>query len=90
MGNYSFWLLLIAASTFILNVLIGLFNFFAHQKIVKNDLFHMSADIKNISTKQDNIEKSVSELASSVSYVKGQIDMSLVTIKRKNLKKNKV
>jgi hypothetical protein len=81
---------IIAACNLVGIILVSIFNHCYHIKLTKNDLFHLSADVKAIAEKQSSIEKSVSELSSSVSYVKGQIDMSLVTIKRKNLKKTKV
>lgn len=63
-GDWKFWL-------FAINILILAFNWFSHQKIVYNDLKHLSQDTKEIKTKQDANSKEIGEIKTEVAYIKG-------------------
>lgn len=73
-------------------VLVALINHLNHTKLVGNDLFHLSTDVKEIKEKQLGIEKYVTELSNDLAYVKGKCDMHTSKIFNKKSKKilNKV
>ena len=68
--------------TFILGVInligiivVGCFNYFSHQRIVTNDLVHLSRDVSEIKEDQKIIKKDVAELSKEVGYLKGKIEI---------------
>lgn len=66
----------IGAINLILIIVVGLFNYFSHQKLVGNDLHHLSIDVKEIKERQLNITEKVNILESTLSYVRGKCDMN--------------
>jgi hypothetical protein len=70
--------------------MVAAFNWFSHNKIVGNDLCHLSADVKQIATKQEGIEKSVSALATDVAFVKGRCELHTSRVFKKSKKILKV
>lgn len=71
--------------------MVGIFayNWFSHQKIVGNDLHHLSVDVKEIASKQDKQDEKVNKMAEDISYIKGkdQINDKIVKILEKTLEK---
>lgn len=62
--DWKFWL-------FVINILILAFNFFSHQKIVYNDLKHLSKDVKEIKGKQDEHSEKINHIETEIAYIKG-------------------
>jgi hypothetical protein len=62
---------IIALINLFLIIIVGCFNFFSHSKIVGNDLFHITADVKSLLARQEVISKSVTDLAVDLAFVKG-------------------
>ena len=94
-SDWKFWVFVIAALNFIGIIIVGLFNKLSHDKLVSNDLSHISSDIKIIINKQDILENKFVVLSDSVSYLKGSYDilrpLTLQKKKRKSkIKKSKV
>ena len=81
---------LVGLINLVLIIIVGAFNWFSHNKIVYNDLHHLSADVKKLVERQEGISKSVTDLAVDLAYVKG--NCSLHTSKKifKKSKKLKV
>jgi len=73
-------------------IIVGAFNWFSHNKIVGNDLKHISESIKTIVSKQEVISKTVTDLSVDLAYVKGKFDAYSSTKTYKKSKKilNKV
>ena len=80
---------IIGAINLILIILVGLFNWFSHNKIVGNDLHHLSADVREIKEKQVGIEKYVVGLATDLATVKGRCEMNTCKPFRTSTKKSK-
>jgi hypothetical protein len=70
----------------IIIILVGAFNWFSHNKIVYNDLKHLSTDVKEIKDEQVCMKKQVTTLSEDVGYLKGKLDAPLTVRKRKILK----
>ena len=62
------------------------FQWFSHNKIVGNDLHHLSADVKAIAENQDKLDGKVDKLAEDVSYLKGRQDIRQKTYTKKKLR----
>jgi len=84
-AQWQFWLAIINITGLIC---LFLFNKFANDKVVGNNLHHIGTDIKSIIIKQDETDKKVGLLSEDISYLKGTFAMPL-TIKRKTINKNK-
>lgn len=67
----------------IIIILVGAFNWFSHNKIVYNDLKHLSIDLKEIKDEQVCMKKQFITLSEDVSYLKGKLDAPLNVRKRK-------
>lgn len=66
---------LVGLINLVLIVIVGAFNWFSHNKIVYNDLHHLSADVKKLVDRQEGINKSVIDLAVDLAYVKGNCSL---------------
>jgi len=77
---------LVGIINLVLIVIVGAFNWFSHNKIVYNDLHHLSADVKKLVEKQEVISEKVVILATDLAYVKGSCDFHT---SKKTLKKSK-
>jgi hypothetical protein len=66
---------LVGIINLILIIIVGAFNWFSHNKIVYNDLHHLSADVKKLVERQEVISKDVVHLATDLAYVKGNFDL---------------
>lgn len=55
----------------VLIVLVAFINHLNHIKLTTNDLVHLSADVKEISLKQDSIQSEVGDLKVDLAFVKG-------------------
>lgn len=62
--HWEFWL-------FTLNLIILAFNYFSHQKIVYNDLKHLSEDVKQIQNKQEEQTQKINHVDNEIAYLKG-------------------
>jgi hypothetical protein len=62
---------LVGLINLVLIVIVGAFNWFSHNKIVYNDLHHLSADVKKLVDRQEVISEKVVSLAEDLAYVKG-------------------
>ena len=81
--QWQFWLAIVN----LLGIFgLALFQKFAHDKIVGNDLHHIASDLKGIILKQDNTDKKLNTVAEDVAYLKGRSEIPL-TKKRKVLSK---
>lgn len=69
--------------------LIGIFNWLSHQKIVGNDLHHLSADVASIAKKQDKQDEILIEMGKDLSYIKGKEENNdkIIKILEKSLQK---
>lgn len=67
--SWQFWLQILSLLG---TGLLMAFNWFSHNKIVGNDLHHLSADVKQISNTQIEQGKKIGKLAEDVSYLKGK------------------
>lgn len=81
--DFQFWFGLI---NFLGIALVGAFNYFSHNKIVGNDLHHLSADVKAIGENQDKLDGKVDKLAEDVSYLKGRTESRQRTYTKKKLR----
>lgn len=77
---------IIALINLFLVILVGAFNWFSHNKIVYNDLHHLSADVKKLVDNQEVISKSITDLSVDLAYVKGNC---AATTCKKTFKKSK-
>lgn len=69
--------------TFIGTCLIGGYSWFSHNKIVGNDLHHLSADVKSIKDCQEKMSTKVITLAEDVAYLKGRTEVRKSYAKKK-------
>ena len=76
----------IASLNLILIVIVGCFNWFSHNKIVGNELKHLTDDVKTVISRQEGISEKVVLLATDLSYLKGTVE-SLTS--KKTFKKSK-
>ena len=67
-------------------ILVGAFNWFSHNKIVYNDLKHLTDDVKALLSRQEVISEKVVSLATDLAYVKGNCDLHT---SKKTFKKSK-
>lgn len=63
-------------------IFIFLANKVSFNKIITNDLSHISDDIKGIQTEQVYIKDKVTELSESIAFIKGQADIIFKPKKR--------
>jgi hypothetical protein len=70
----------------LLIVIVGAFNWFSHNKIVYNDLKHLTDDVKTVISRQESISEKVILLATDLSFLKGTVDASIC---KKTFKKSK-
>jgi hypothetical protein len=70
----------------LLIVVVGCFNWFSHNKIVGNDLTHLTADVKTLISRQESISEKVIALATDLSFLKGKCALNAC---RKSFKKSK-
>lgn len=87
LSQWQFWVAFINLSGL---VVVFVFNKFAHDKLVSNDLLHISTDIKtllnnqkSLNDKLDKTNEKTASLAEDVSYIKGKLEIPL-TKKRKS------
>jgi hypothetical protein len=59
----------------LLIIIVGAFNWFSHNKIVYNDLYHLSTDVKKLVERQEVISEKVGILSSDLSFIKGRCEM---------------
>jgi len=81
--SFQFWF---GAINLIGTGLLFAFNYFSHQKIVGNDLHHLSADVKEISNLQKEQGTKLGKLAEDVSYLKGKTEIRMKSYAKKKLK----
>jgi len=69
--------------------MIGIFNWLNHQKIVGNDLRHLSADVKSIVDEQEKQDEKLTKMGEDLSYIKGKEENNdkLIKILEKSLQK---
>lgn len=67
-------------------IIVGCFNWFSHNKIVYNDLHHLSTDVKTLVARQEGISEKVSILSTDLSFLKGKFE---VYTSKKTFKKSK-
>jgi len=70
----------------LLIVIVGAFNWFSHNKIVYNDLKHLTDDVKTVISRQEGISEKVALLSTDLAYVKGKCDQNIC---KKTFKKSK-
>jgi hypothetical protein len=70
----------------LLIIIVGAFNWFSHNKIVYNDLHHLSTDVKKLVERQEVISEKVNTLGTDLSFLKGKFDVYTST---KTFKKSK-
>jgi hypothetical protein len=70
----------------LLIIIVGAFNWFSHNKIVYNDLHHLSTDVKKLVERQEVISEKVNTLGIDLSFLKGKFDVYTST---KSFKKSK-
>jgi peptidoglycan hydrolase CwlO-like protein len=83
---FSEWQFWFAVVNIVGTGLILAFNWFSHHKIVGNDLHHLAADVKEISSSQEELSKKVGRLAEDVGYLKGRIEVRTKQYAKKKLK----
>ena len=81
------WRLVLGLVNFVILIIVFLFSKYSHDKIVYNDLTHLSADIKTVIEKQDKAELKFTSLAIDVSYLKGVSDSIMKSPKKASRKK---
>lgn len=69
--------------TFLGTVIIGGYSWFSHNKIVGNDLHHLSQDVKQIAESQIGMATKVGKLAEDVAYLKGRTEVKRAYAKKK-------
>ena len=76
----------------LLIVIVGAFNWFSHNKIVYNDLKHLTDDVKTVISRQEGISEKVASLSIDLAYVKGNCELhtSKKTFKKSKKISNKV
>jgi len=75
----------------LLIVIVGAFNWFSHNKIVYNDLKHLTDDVKTVISRQEGISEKVTSLSIDLAYVKGNCELhSKKTFKKSKKILNKV
>lgn len=77
---------LVGIVNLLLIIIVGCFNWFSHNKIVGNDLHHLSTDVKEIKEKQAGISEKVNALSIDLSFLKGKFE---VYTSKKSFKKSK-
>jgi formate/nitrite transporter FocA (FNT family) len=73
--DWKFWTFVLGCFNLIGIVLVGCFNYFSHQRLVTNDLVHLSKDVAEIKEDQKIIKKDVADLSKEVGYLKGKIEI---------------
>jgi len=73
--DWKFWTFVLGLFNFVGIILVGCFNYFSHQRLVTNDLVHLSKDVAEIKEDQKSIKKDVSDLAKEVGYLKGKVEL---------------
>jgi hypothetical protein len=76
----------IALLNFALLIIVGCFNWFSHNKIVGNDLFHLNADVKTLIARQEVISDKVVSLSEDLAFVRGNCASNIC---KKTFKKSK-
>jgi hypothetical protein len=56
-------------------IVIGCFNYVSHQQLTKNDLRHLSNDVKDIKEEQKCMKIKMVELSEDVGYLKGKVEL---------------
>lgn len=67
--DWHFWAQLLSLAG---TVIIFCYQWFSHNKIVGNDLHHLSADVKKIAQVQDAQNQKLGKVAEDVAYLKGR------------------
>jgi hypothetical protein len=70
----------------LLIVIVGCFNWFSHNKIVGNELKHLTDDMKTVISRQEGISEKVVLLATDLSFLKGTVE---ALTSKKTFKKSK-
>lgn len=81
--SWQFWLQILSlVGTSILMA----FNWFSHNKIVGNDLHHLSADVKAIANEQEKQGGKIAKVAEDVAYLKGRDSVRQKVYTKKKLR----
>jgi hypothetical protein len=70
----------------LLIIIVGAFNWFSHNKIVYNDLHHLSTDVKKLVERQEVISEKVNILSTDLAFVRGNCALNSC---KKTFKKSK-
>ena len=83
---------LVGLINLVLIIIVGAFNWFSHNKIVYNDLKHLTDDVKTVISRQEGISEKVVLLATDLSFLKGTVEAltSKKTFKKSKKTLNKV
>jgi hypothetical protein len=82
---------LVGIANLLLIILVGAFNWFSHHKIVYNDLYHLSIDVKQLVERQEVISAKVGSLSEDLAFVKGKCELhTSKTLKKSKKISNKV
>jgi len=77
---------LVGLINLVLIIIVGAFNWFSHNKIVYNDLKHLTDDVKTVISRQEGISEKVVLLATDLSFLKGTVE---ALTSKKTFKKSK-
>lgn len=73
--DWRFWAFIVTLLNLVGIIGIGVFNKLMHDKLVSNDLFHLSKSVEEVKTEQICIKKEVISLGKEVKYIKGKVDL---------------
>ena len=70
----------------LLIIIVGAFNWFSHNKIVGNELKHLTDDVKILVSRQEGISEKVNVLATDLAFVKGKCELHTSKVFKKSKK----
>lgn len=79
----------IPVASFVVTVGLLIYNFLSHQKLVGNDLKHLSTDVKKISDNQDKQDEKIGKICEDIAFIKGKEETNdkIIKVLEKTLNK---
>lgn len=72
--DWKFWLFILAVINSLISILVFFFNKWSHEKIVGNDLKHLTADVSEIKAEQKCMKDKLIHVSEDVAKLKGKIE----------------